>query len=300
MTKTIKKSLVVLSVLAMFLMSVLFLSACGDDSDPDNTDNNQANFVIAQNVKTNANAIIDSLVADIYNNSTDLGTQTTYSLDEIREVFPTFNYYVEVGEIQNVSQVNSISFNELTLNANQTFYLSIGNSNQLLEEAFYVQDSKLYVAAPIIVFEAVDNSKIKINDNEYDFDLDVTANSINFTNVRFNEGCASTADKISDTEYTLNIRSGKEFAGLYYSNAQADDVILTKRILNGELNGYGLVQPYNGTDGYCSYFYPVGWEEDFSQVNVDKFDGAVFDYSVYITNLDSVANVKLNIDIITE
>ena len=105
--------------------------------------------------------------------------------------------------------------------------------------------------------------------------------------------------KVSDTEYTLNIKSGKEYAGLYYEDATADDVIITKRLLNGEFNGYGMVQPYNGTYGYCSYLYAVGWVEDFNQVNVEKFDGAVYDYSIYITNQDAVANVKLNINVVT-
>ena len=289
MSKTLKKSLSILSVLVILIMSVFVLSACGKD----------AKFEVSRDVKTNTDAVINNLVENVYNNTTDLGTKTTYSAAEVQEKIDGFTYYVELGTMSNIDDVKSISFGNLTFNADQTFNLSIGNSNQLLDKIFYVQDNKLYVAAPVVAFEAVENAKIKINDNEFNFDLDTTATSINLTNVAFNSNSSSKAEKVSDTEYTLNIRSGKEYAGLYYEGATADDVIITKRLLNGEFNGYGMVQPVQGSDGYCSYLYAVGWVEDFNQVNVDKFDGAVYDYSIYITNQDAVANVKLNINVVT-
>ena len=258
------------------------------------------NFTISQTVKADAEAIIDGIIADVYNNSTDLGTKTTYSVAEIQEIIADFNYYVEVGTVANFGEINTISFNGISFTSDQEFYLSIGNSNQLLDKAYYVQDGKLYVAGPIVTFEAVEHSTIKINGMEFDFDISEPTTEIEFTNVRFNNGAVSTAEKDSNTEYTLNIKSGTEYAGLYYEDAQANDVIITKRLLNGELNGYGIVQPVNGTDGYCSYLYAVGWVEDFSQVNIEKFDGAVYDYSVYIASQDKIANVTLNINVVTE
>ena len=299
MSKTLKKSLSLFAVLILIAMSLFVLTACGDDEEPPVTPTPSASFQTSSNVKTNTNAVIDNLVENVYNNTTDLGKKTTYSVAEVQEKIDGFTYYVELGTMSNIDQVNSISFGNLTFKAEQTFYLSIGNSNQLLDKVFYVQENKLYVAAPVVAFEAVENAKIKINDNEFNFDLDTTATSINLTNVAFNDGASSEAEKVSDTEYTLNIKSGKEYAGLYYEGATADDVIITKRLLNGEFNGYGMVQPVQGSDGYCSYLYAVGWVEDFNQVNVDKFDGAVYDYSIYITNQDAVANVKLNINVVT-
>lgn len=289
MSKTIKKSLTMLAVLVILVMSVFVLSACGKD----------AKFEVSSNVKTNTDAVINNLVENVYNNKTDLGTKTTYSVAEVQEKIDGFTYYVELGTMSNIDDIKSISFGNLTFKAGQTFNLSIGNSNQLLDKIFYVQDNKLYVAAPVVAFEAVENAKIKINNNEFDFDLESTATPIKLTNVAFNSNCSSNAVKVSDTEYTLNIRSGKEYAGLYYKDATADDVIITKRLLNGEFNGYGMVQPVQGSNGYCSYFYAVGWVEDFNKVNVEKFDGAVYDYSIYITNQDAVANVKVNINVVT-
>ena len=299
MNKTLKKSLSLFAVFILITMSLFVLTACGDDEEPPVTPTPSASFQTSSNVKTNTNAVIDNLVENVYNNSTDLGKKTTYSVAQVQEKINGFTYYVELGTMSNIDQVNSISFGNLTFNAEQTFNLSIGNSNQLLDKVFYVQENKLYVAAPVVAFEAVENAKIKINNNEFNFDLDTTATSINLTNVAFNSNSSSKAEKVSDTEYTLNIKSGTEYAGLYYENATADDVIITRKILNGEFSGYGMVQPVKGSNGYCSYFYTVGWVEDFNQVNVDKFDGAVYDYSIYITNQDAVANVKLNINVVT-
>ena len=162
MTKTIKKSLTMLAVLVILVMSVFVLSACGKD----------AKFEVSSNVKTNTNAVINNLVENVYNNATDLGKKTTYSVAQVQEKIDGFTYYVELGTMSNIDQVNSISFGNLTFKADQTFYLSIGNSNQLLDKIFYVQDNKLYVAAPVVAFEAVENAKIKINNNEFDFDLE--------------------------------------------------------------------------------------------------------------------------------
>ena len=278
----------------------LYIVNKGVTANMDLTINILPSFDLSTSVVTDTDTIIDNIIAEVYNNSTVLGTKTTYSVAEIQEKIKGFEYYVEVGSVINFGEINTISFNGISLTKDQTFYLSIGNSNQLLDKAFYVQDGKLYVAAPIVKFEAVEHSTLKINDNVFDFAISEPATEIEFTNVRFNDGCVSTADKVSNTEYTLNIKSGKEYAGLYYEGAQKDDVIITKRLLNGELNGYGIVQPYNGTDGYCSYLYAVGWVEDFSQVNIEKFDGAVYDYSVYIASQDKIANVTLNINVVTE
>ena len=200
MSKTLKKSLSILATIILLTISLFMLTACGDDEEPPVTPTPSASFQTSSNVKTNTNAVIDNLVENVYNNATDLGKKTTYSVAEVQEKIDGFTYYVELGTMSNIDQVNSISFGNLTFKADQTFYLSIGNSNQLLDKVFYVQENKLYVAAPVVAFEAVENVKIKINDNEFNFDLDTTATSINLTNVAFNDGASSEAKKVSDTE----------------------------------------------------------------------------------------------------
>lgn len=289
MTKALKNTLLVVPFLAVLAFCVMLLSACGDPTK----------FTVSDKVKTDTDAVVNSLVTDCYNNSDVLGKKTNYTVAQIKAKITNFNYYVEVGTVENVDKVESISFGNLKFTADQEFYLSIGNSNQIVDKAFYVEEGKLYVAAPIVAFEAIENAKIKINDAEFDFDLDVTAKSVKFTNVAFNAGLQSSATKVSDTEYNLSIKSGTEYVGLYYEGAKADDVIITKRILDGQLNGYGMVKPLNTANGYCSYLYPVGWVEDFSKVNTEKFDGATYDYYVYIIDQGAVANVKLNIDVVT-
>lgn len=289
MKKNLKKTLNVFAALVVLVISAFALSACGDKPSP--------SFEAASNVKATTIEIIDDFFERVYNNSSVLGTETTYSVEQIQNKIADFEYYVEVGTIKDINEVKSISLNDTSFTENQTFYLSIGNANQLLDKVYYVEESKLYVAAPVVAFETVDNAKIKINNNEFNFDLDVTIDQINLTNVAFNTGANNTASKVSDTEYDLTIKSGTEYAGLYYNGASTSDTIITKRMLNGELNGYGIVNPLNGSNGPCSYFYPVGWVENPADINYEKFDGATFDYSLYIVSQHKLANVKLNVDV---
>lgn len=289
MKKILKKTLNVFAALVVLVISAFALSACGDKPSP--------SFEAASNVKATTIEIIDDFFERVYNNSSVLGTETTYSVEQIQNKIADFEYYVEVGTIKDINEVKSISLNDTSFTENQTFYLSIGNANQLLDKVYYVEESKLYVAAPVVAFETVDNAKIKINNNEFNFDLDVTIDQINLTNVAFNTGANNTASKVSDTEYDLTIKSGTEYAGLYYNGASTSDTIITKRMLNGELNGYGIVNPLNGSNGPCSYFYPVGWVENPADINYEKFDGATFDYSLYIVSQHKLANVKLNVDV---
>ncbi len=288
MKKILKKSLNVFAALVVLVISAFALSACGEGDSP--------SFETASNVKATTIEIIDDFFERVYNNSSVLGTKTTYSVEQIQNKVADFEYYVEVGTIKNINEVKSISLNDTSFTKNQTFYLSIGNANQLLDKVYYVEESKLYVAAPVVAFETVDNAKIKINNNEFNFDLDVTIDQINLTNVAFN-GANNTAEKVSDTEYNLTIKSGTEYAGLYYDDASTSDTIITKRMLNGVLSGYGIVNPVIGSDGACSYFYPVGWVENPAKINCEKFDGATYDYSLYIVNQHKLANVTLNVDV---
>ena len=289
MKKNLKKTLNVFAALVVLVISAFALSACGDKPSP--------SFEAASNVKATTIEIIDDFFERVYNNSSVLGTKTTYSVEQIQNKVADFEYYVEVGTIKDINEVKSISLNDTSFTENQTFYLSIGNANQLLDKVYYVEESKLYVAAPVVAFETVDNAKIKINNNEFNFDLDVTIDQINLTNVAFNTGANNTASKVSDTEYDLTIKSGTEYAGLYYNGASTSDTIITKRMLNGVLSGYGIVNPVNGSNGACSYFYPVGWVENPADINYEKFDGATFDYSLYIVSQHKLANVKLNVDV---
>ena len=297
MNKTLKKSISILAVLFFMLASVFVLTACGKDDDTTNQDEPVAKFTTAMDVKTSTNALIDEFFETVYNNKEDLGTETTYSVADIQEKINSFAYYVKIGTIENIPDVSSISFNGLKFTNDQTFYLSIGNSNQLLDKVFYVEDNTIYVAAPVVAFETVEHSKIKINDTEFDFNLDVVTQPITLSNVAFNAGCVNSAIKLSDTEYDLVIKSGTEYAGLYYEGAEMTDTIITKRVLNGQLNGYGILNPDNGTNGLCSYLYPVGWQTNPADIDVEKFDGSTFDYSLYIANKHTLANVTLNISI---
>lgn len=292
MKKILKKSLNVFAALVVLVISAFALSACGEG---DRT-NSSPSFEAASNVKATTIEIIDDFFERVYNNSSELGTETTYSVEQIQNKIADFEYYVEVGTIKNINEVKSISLNDTSFTENQTFYLSIGKANQLLDKVYYVEESKLYVAAPVVAFETVDNAKIKINNNEFNFDLDVTIDQINLTNVAFN-GANNTASKVSDTEYNLTIKSGTEYAGLYYAGASTSDTIITKRMLNGVLSGYGIVNPVNGSNGVCSYFYPVGWVKNPAEINCEKFDGATYDYSLYIVNQQKLANVTLNVDV---
>ena len=275
--------------LCLIIPCALVFTACDKDDDKKPT------FTVGQNVLTLANDIVDDLTL-IYNNAP---ASTTFNLEQLKQNLPSqfsnFKYYVAIGEVDEIDDVNSITLGS-KFTKDQTFKLSLGNNAQLEANAFYEEDDVIYVAAPVIVFETVNLGKIKINENEFEFDLEVEATASNFTNIAFRAGASSTVTEISDTEYDLNFKKQNEYITLTYEGATANDVVLTKKVIGNSVS-YGLTTVEN-LEGNPLGLYPIGYSTDpLDQSDFDAFDGKSMDYSAYVLN-KGVYNVKLNFNII--
>ena len=259
-------------------------------------------FKANENVLESTNAIISDLTNNIYNASS-LGTSTNYSVADIKEKNANFNYYVEAGTLENAEDVESITIGGTTFINEQTFNLSIGNSNFINDKCYYVEDNKIYVAGPIIAFETVNNSKIKINDSEFDFNLNKTVNESKFTNAEFSSGSTNTI-KDQDGSFNIEFKDAKSYLKLYYEGATANDIVLTKKVINNSgnsnINGvanYGLTKVENENNNPVG-LYPIGYSKDALTENCYTwYNDATMNYQAYIID-KGIVSTTLNFDIV--
>lgn len=260
-------------------------------------------FTAAQGVLEKTETIIENLTENFYNSSA-LGSSTKYSVEELKANNSDFVYYVEVGSLENIENVDKVTLGGETFDDEQTFDLSIGNSNFISDKCFYSDENKLFVAAPIVAFESVNNAKIKINNSEFDFNLDKTADEANFTNAEFSAGSTNTISKNQDNSYNVEFKDAKSFLKLYYDGAATNDVVLTKKVVsrsgNEELNGkanYGLTKVENETN-YPLALYPIGYSANaLTDAFVTWYDNATMNYEAFVFG-KGIVKATLNFDII--
>lgn len=264
---------------------------------------NKQTFTAAQGVVAATETIIEDLTNNYYNSSA-LGSSKKYSVADLKENNTNFTYYVDIGRFENIETIETISLGGETFDNDQTFTLSIGNSNFIEDKCFYSEEDKIFIAAPIVAFETVNNSKLKINDSEFDFSLDKTANKTSFTNAQFSAGSTNSVEKNQDNTYNLQFNDAKTYLKLYFDNAASGDVLLTKRVVNGSadetFNGkanYGLTKVENETNNPLG-LYPIGYNSSaLTNAFVTKYDNTTMIYEAYIID-KGILTATFNIDIV--
>jgi len=257
------------------------------------------------NAKQDVSATTESIIKDLtdnYYNANALGLEKTYSVEELKSIDNDFVYYVEAGELSNIDNVETIMLGDSSFQKDATFSLSIGNSNYIVDKCFYLENNIMYIAAPIVAFETINNTKIKINDKEFEFNLESSAGALNFSDAKFSLGSTNTVSKNEDESLDLKIKDAKSYLALYYEGATADDVVLTRRVVsnsgNSEINNkvnYGLTKVENYED-YPVGLYPVGYSDTLTDAIKTAYDGATMNYKVYVVD-KGVVSVNLNFNI---
>ena len=289
MTK-FKKTILTLSLALVIAFSSLILYACGDSRM----------FLIRDDVKNQTDAIITNITTNAYNNTALLGTQTDYTVAQMQEKIDNFKYYVEVGTLQNFDTVEKVTVNNTTFEVAEeknTFALSIGYKNFIKDKVFYVDDNKLFVAAPVIAFETIVGSKIKVNDKEFAFNITPVSQQLAFT-AQFQAGSLSTVEAVANktNEFNVTIKDSNKWLGLYTEGTTATDVYLTKKVLDGQLNGYGLTLAENVAN-YPLAFYPKYSNAfDYDQMS-SALNGKTLEYNIYLVG-KGTAKVKLNYTVV--
>lgn len=279
------------AMILVLLVCIPLLAACGEEGSE------KAEFNVAKNVKQNVDTGINYIAENLYN-AESLGINTKYTVAEIKEIegLSDFNYYVEVGSISNIESVNSITLGDVKFSKNETFNFSIGNNNFVLDKAYYVDNNKLYVAIPVIAFETVNNSSIKINEDAFNFNLDVKANSIAFTEVKFKDGATSEITPVEGKtdEWNVNIKEGNKWVEMYFDGATATSQIIYKSVYDNNAAPLSYGFTFTETlEGNPVAQYIVNYTGDPAKIKTE-FNGSVNTYSAYIVGV-GVETVKFNI-----
>ena len=289
MVKKYIKSFIISFIATIILcISIITLTSCGDNGELD----------VNQNLKLEANAVINNLSQNVYNSSVLENTQGTakfYSVEQIQELIPNFSYYVKLGKINNFNEIKHISFGDQTFDANDKFDLSIGNNNFIQDKYFYISEESIYVSAPIIVFEALNGNKVQINNKSFDIFYENNVDEISFSRIAFENGTTNAVEKVDNTEYNLTLSDATTYLQLYYDDAEANDIVITKKTRNNALQGYGLTKVEN-VEGYPLGYYPVGYSTDFNDISADINNSSIV-YQAYIVG-KGIATVTLNISVL--
>ncbi|MBQ8748855.1 MAG: hypothetical protein IJZ29_00080 [Clostridia bacterium] len=290
-----KKKILSLALVACLIIPCMaMLTACGE----------KPTLKVNQNVATNTQTIISNLSQNIYNaqSITQNQSKNNYTVSEIQALFTGFEYYVEIGTVENIDDIDSITLGGTKFEDDETFKLSIGNGNYIVDECFYEDNNKIFVAAPIIAFEEINNTEIKINNNKFNFDLDVVATPASFTNVTSTASDISVASASNGFNVTFNgnvafDQNSQGFLKLTYADATSTDVLLTKKVLTKGSNvevSYGI----SGLESDLSLgFYPMGWRTaELAQADVNKYDDATMKYYAVIGN--KLISTTLNYNVV--
>ena len=282
------KKILTFAVIALLITGIVLLCTIG--SNP--------SLTVSKNIVSKTETIVDTMTVGLYNNE-GLGKEQKFTVAQIKEKVADFEYYVEIGSIEKVDEVKSVSFGDATFEKDQVFALSIGNSNFIEDKAFYMNEGKLYIAAPIMAFESVNTTKIKINDSEFALDLEVTATDKTFTDVKFQAGSTNTATK-NENAYDLVFNDAKTYLELYFEGAESTDVVLTKKVSKTTESvksvSYGLTKLEN-TEGNPLGLYPIKYNaEGITAEMIENSDNTTTEYSAYVAG-KGIFKATLNLDL---
>lgn len=280
-----KKFLGLAVAICLIVPCSLVLSACSMFG--------KRNFTVNENINSVANEIVEDLINRVYNSN--LTSSTTYSVEEIKEQVSDFNYYVEAGTLENVDEVETISLSGSEFKKDDEFYLSVGSNRFIKDKAFFIEEDKLFIAAPIVAFESVNNSKISINGVENNF-ASTNATTGTFESISFTGTGNTVEEGARKGEWDLTMTNRYDsYLTLFYEGAEASDVVLTRKNEESAIS-YGLTEVEN-LDGNPIGYYPIGWGETITESVIEKYDGKTIKYSAYIVGEEKVLTAKLNLTV---
>ena len=287
-----------LLAVCMAFTCVFGLAACGEDpADPPATPAAPAmTFTVNEEVVDDASDVMSDLKM-IHNNFPSENTEFTLEemlADTQFQAFPGFSeftYYVEIGTVANVTSVDSITVGSKFLK-DQTFELSIGRNNHLTAKVYYVEDNKVYVAAPVVVFEAVNLAEIKINDTEFDVDTELTAVAGAVGTIAFETASSTVAAGDNAGEYDVVVKEANNPILLTFDGVTSEDFVVVKKVIGDEVS-YAISEVRASNK---LAVYPVPYSAEPLTEAYDAYDGTTREYSIYVLN-GSVYTITLNIEV---
>lgn len=280
----VKKSLLALPLLIALFFTSFMLTGCGKPAE----------LNLSKDLQSKANAVVNNLVTNVYNAESLKGDKDlageekyNYTFNEIKSVIPSAEFYVEVGTFKNIKKLEKISVGQYTFKAGEDVKISIGNSNFIKDDAFMVKGDKLLVSANIIAFEASSAKTIKLNDAEFDLNIQNEDKTVSVTNIGFRVGKNSIEEsKTEENTYNLTIVNGTDPLLIDYDGKESTDVIFTRKVVDGVLTGYGVTGLDTVNAEKFLMFYPMGWANNETLYNEvrDAKNGKTLAYEFYVAN----------------
>ena len=301
----VKKISKLFSILAILMVGVLVFTACGDDDNKTNPTNN-ASITISSTLKADAEEVLETMKNHVLDKLTKVDEGNTngqghYTFAEAQEEISEFTeYYVLVGTLSDVDDLTSVGFGNVSYSKDQTIPLSVGRNKFIEDKVYYVEDNKLYMAAPIVLVESAGQTKIKLNNKEVDFNVNPSVETIDFTAVSF---CFDTTNTVVHHEnedvYVCTYRegAGKSMIGFYYAGMAQNDVSVNRLYKNGVLNSYSIV---SNTDADKDSNYPLTYylvpyvpSGDVNEIDAERHNNAQFELKAYIQGKGvATANIR--------
>lgn len=291
--KKINKIITAITLSTITLAGATLLAGCGNhDNPPPTTPTNPTEpttpsttptFTSNSTIKASTEQVISNLYTKVYNNEDVLGKKQTYTMQQINTIMnENITYYIEVGTFENISEISNIELGNITYNKNDDISLSIGNSNFIKDKAFKVVENKLFIACPIVAFETVSNNTIKINGQQYNLNNTPANTMIEIKEVKFVNANSLNSVEQNNNGYdiTLSNANYKSLIGVYYNGASSNDIVISKKLLNGDLNNFGFTGLEPNENNPLG-LYLTNYTDDFSKVN-EKFDDANWNYQAYV------------------
>lgn len=247
-------------------------------------------FTVGQNILTKTETILDNITNNIYNKLTP-GSYEIYQIQQ-QPGNAQFQYYVDIGTVSEIDDIESITIGNVTMQEDEEFKLSVGQNAFIKAECFKEEDDRIYVAAPILAFETVNNSTIKINNLTFDFNLNSTETKQNFTSVT-GQNSSISIEKVDDSKYNVALENATSYLKFAYPGNTSDPII-TKKVVNNRLSSYGIMAAENPI-----LLYPCGYSATFSDAQMINYDGKDFNYEVYVPGV-GIYSVTLALDLIRE
>lgn len=294
--KKFRKWATTLSLALILVLGGIGLAACNDPAET-----TPPSISVSKSLKTNAENVltimkehvVDKLKkVDTVEGVPDKNNKGTYTVAEAQaEVAEFTDYYVLVGTLSDVSDLTSVGFGDTSYSKGQTIPLSVGNNKFITDKVYYVEDSKLFMAAPIVLVESAGQSKIKLNGTEVDFNVNPAVETIEFTNVKFfnetsNTNTVTKDEKTGIYTATYNEAAEKSMLGFYYDGSAQNDLVVSRLYKNDKLNSYSITfntdRDEDGNYPITYYFVPWIASGDVNEIDAEKHQDAKFELRSYI------------------
>lgn len=278
-----KKLLASALATCLLIPAALTLGACGKKPTPPEP---AKIFTVSENVLDNADTIVNNILENLHNSM----NSGTYTVEDVTGINSGFTYYVELGTMENIDSVSSITIGGIEMQKDEEFTLSIGNNAFIKDRCFFEYENKLYLAAPVVTFEANNGNTIKINNSTFNLNLSTLSPKQSFFSV---ESTGSTQPTKNGDVWKVTLNSGLEYLRLDCEQAyDAHTSILAKKVLGNRLLGYAI----DKTNGSYVEFYPCYKEGNFNNEDIAKFSENLT-FEVYIPG-QKTCSIVLDIDLV--